>query len=341
MFATTRRAAVSVLVAGCFLSGGLAQAEPQLPENLAAKAKLTVSSKHGEAYQAINLVDGRIPAAMSRADVGQAWCAKGNQHPDGVTVTFEWPQPVTVATVVYYGRTAFHLGENWKDYELSLGEGGPPVAKGQFKAGHGPQPVNLPEPASTTRLTLKFLSCHGGPNPGASEIQVYSVGPPAAALAKFVPAAKIPVSDPSYLPVAASQIEESPELAARLASGSLGFTKLVLAQRHHIRCSHVHTYHCEGQSNGGGLYLYDVAGGDLTRLVDSTEGQIQTCDLSYDGATILFGWRRSSEYYQLYSIHVDGTGLRQLTEGDYHNYDGAWLPDGRIVFLSTRRPQAA
>lgn len=53
-------------------------------------------------------------------------------------------------------------------------------------------------------------------------------------------------------------------------------------------------------------------------------------------------WRRKpSPYYQVYSINVDGSHLRQLTDGDSHNYDGAWLSDNRIVFLSSRRPQAA
>ena len=139
----------------------------------------------------------------------------------------------------------------------------------------------------------------------------------------------------------ASPVPESPELAAALKSGKLGFTKLVLVQRYHIRSTHVYTYHCEGQRDGGALVIYDVTKGTLEKLVDSPDGQIQSCDLSYDGRTIVFGWRHRSDLYQVYTIGVDGSNLRQLTEGAYHNYDGAWLPDGRIVFLSSRRPQAA
>jgi hypothetical protein len=42
-----------------------------------------------------------------------------------------------VATVVYYGRTALHLGENWKDYELRAGDATQAVVKGQLKGGMG------------------------------------------------------------------------------------------------------------------------------------------------------------------------------------------------------------
>ena len=337
-----RYATVMALFVACCLTDSRALAGAPLPDNLATKAQVTASAEYNAQYRAANLVDGQIPGPMSREDVGKAWCVRGNEYPEGVSVTFQWPQPVTIATVVYYGRTAFTLGENWKDYEIREGESPAPVAKGQFNPGHGPQPVNLPSPVTTTKLTLRFLSSHGGPNPGASEIRIYGVRPLPADLGRFLKPAEIPGQDePSLFPPPPPSIEESPELAAKLKAGGLGFTKLVLAQRHHIRCTHVYTYHCEGQSDGGGLSIYDVTNGQLTQLVDSQDGQIQSCDLSYDGRTILFGWRHKSEYYQVYTINVDGSDLRQLTDGDSHNYDGAWLPDGRIVFLSTRRPQAA
>ena len=39
-------------------------------------------------------------------------------------------------------------------------------------------------------------------------------------------------------------------------------------------------------------------------------------------------------------MNVDGTGLRQLTFGKYNDFDGRYLPNGEIVFCSTRRGQA-
>ena len=40
-------------------------------------------------------------------------------------------------------------------------------------------------------------------------------------------------------------------------------------------------------------------------------------------------------FYHLFEMNVDGTGVRQLTRGKYDDFDGRYLPDGRIVFAST------
>jgi len=41
--------------------------------------------------------------------------------------------------------------------------------------------------------------------------------------------------------------------------------------------------------------------------------------------------------YHIYTVNVDGTGLRRLTDGPWDDLDPRWLPDGDIVFVSTRR----
>jgi len=137
---------------------------------------------------------------------------------------------------------------------------------------------------------------------------------------------------------------ESRGLAGDLLAGKLGFRKIVVVQRQRVRCSHVYTYHNEGFRPGGGLFLFTPGGdgGRLEKLVDSPEGQILSADLSFDGREILFSWRRSeSDFYQVYRINVDGTGLKQLTAHPSYNYDACWLPDGGIAFVSTRDPQVA
>ena len=338
-----RRAFVLVAALAALLVPALAGAA-QAPENLARKAKAHASSEFSAQYAAQLACDGVIPVPAAQDDVGRVWAAKGADHPNGVLFTLEWPQPVTVAEVVYYGRTGWVWEENWRDYELYVGaaepgKGTPAIfcVKGTLKPGHGPQRIKLPKPEPVSRLTLKFLNSYGGPNPGASEIQAYAESPADAALGKFI----APSLVDGYA-VAAAPIEESPKLAAKLKAGQLGFTKLVAVQRYHINATHVYTYHCEGQKNGGGLFVCDVATGALTKLLDTPDGQILGCDLSYDGRTILFSWRKgASPHYQLYTIGADGSSLKQLTTGEHYNYDGAWLPDGRIVFLSSRISQAA
>jgi len=307
------------------------------PENLAPKATITADSEYDKRYQAKLVADGVIPKPMARDDIGRCWVVRGQTHGKRARITFAWPEPVTVAEVVYWGRTGWHWGENFRDYELYLDDAKQPALKGQLKAGHGGQRMTLAQPAQVRTLAIQFTSSCNGPNPGASEIQIFAQKVGDKALGTFVKPNKY---DPQAPPP--PQLEESKELARRLKAGELGFTKLVLAQRHHIRCSHVYTYHCEGQRDGGGLVIYDVTDGSLKPLVDSAEGQISSLDLSYDGKAIVFSWRRKgSPHYQVYTINADGTGLKQITEGDYYNYDATWLPDGRIVFLSSRISQAA
>ncbi len=125
--------------------------------------------------------------------------------------------------------------------------------------------------------------------------------------------------------------------------------RLVVIKRHEIVASHVYTYHYEGFKPGGALMTIaphgsddDPAAGDPRELVTSPTGQILDCDLSYDGKTILFSWRRTKdEGYHLWTIDVDGSNLRQITDGEWHDYNGCWLPDGGIAFLSTRSAQFA
>jgi len=132
---------------------------------------------------------------------------------------------------------------------------------------------------------------------------------------------------------------------AQLQRAALLFdvTRLLGVQRHEIESSHVYTYHNEGFRAGGGLWVVSAApGARAVELVASPQGQILDCDLSYDGRTVLFSWRRQAdEGYHLWSVHVDGTKLRQLTRGEWHDYNGCWLPDGGIAFVSTRNAQFA
>jgi len=308
-------------------------------ENLAPKAKAAATSEFSADYVARFAIDGKIPGAMSRADVGKAWAVQGTTHGGGAALTLQWPRPVTIAEVVYYGRTAWEWVENWKDYELYLDDAGTPVAKGRLKPGHGPQRIKLPRPTRAAKLTLKFLSSYGGSNPGASEIRVYPASPPDKLLGPFTPA-QPKAAGRRTAPV--RELPESAELAAALKQGKLGFDRLLVLQRHVLNPTHVYTYHCEGFRGGGGLFVLDVAAGELHKLVDAGGGQMIDYDLSHDGRTVLFSWRRGAKStYQLFTVSVAGGEPKQLTDGEHHNYNGCWLPDGDVAFLSTRKSQYA
>jgi len=309
-----------------FVAAAALAAAPPRPENLARKAKATATTEYSEQYLAKFATDGVVPEPLSHEDVGKAWAVKGEQERNGSTFTLEWAEPVKVAEIVYYARTAWFMEEGWKDYEVRLDDHPAVAAQGTLAMDARPQRIKV-QAASVKKITIRFLSSYGGLNPGASEIEVYAESPSKEALAKAhsVAAAVVP--------------EESPELAQAVAEARLGFDRLVLVQRNELNPSHVYTACAEGFSPGGGLYVLSPArpDGKLQELVASPKGQIQDLDVSYDGKEIVFSWRKEANLgYHIFRINADGTGLTQLTDGECHDYNVACLPDGGIAFVSTR-----
>ncbi len=148
--------------------------------------------------------------------------------------------------------------------------------------------------------------------------------------------------------------------AIALSNPLLGDTPLIVCQRKPPAYSHlVGQYFGWRQRPGGGLFVLDHPGYSVT-LRDVLQGRLPAGNilepqLSYDGKRILFSFVECSDqtpapeslpvneegddrwYFHLYQVNVDGTGLRQLTSGPYDDMMGEYLPDGDIVFCSTRR----
>lgn len=90
-------------------------------------------------------------------------------------------------------------------------------------------------------------------------------------------------------------------------------------------------------AKGGGLYVVDTDSGKVRTLAKDAEGTIRDPAVHYDGVTIVFSWRRGgTDSFHLYTIQADGSGLTQITQGEYDDFEPAWLPDGGIVYVSTR-----
>lgn len=88
---------------------------------------------------------------------------------------------------------------------------------------------------------------------------------------------------------------------------------------------------------GGRLCRLNLATGRITVLLDDPKGGVRDPQVNYEGKKILFSYRRGgAPNYLLHEINVDGTGLRQLTFGDYDDIEPSYLPDGGIVFVSSR-----
>jgi len=80
-------------------------------------------------------------------------------------------------------------------------------------------------------------------------------------------------------------------------------------------------------------------GGQLKTLYRPADGRfVGDLDLHFDGSRLLFSMPSDAGRWQVFEIRADGTGLRQVTPGgpkDVDNFNGCYLPDGRIVFCST------
>ncbi|MHC4694435.1 MAG: TolB family protein, partial [Planctomycetota bacterium] len=79
--------------------------------------------------------------------------------------------------------------------------------------------------------------------------------------------------------------------------------------------------------------------GKVQTLINDPDGVIRDPDVSYDGKRILFAWKKSirEDDYHLYEMEIETGKVRQLTFGlGFADYEGAYLPNGNIIFNSTR-----
>lgn len=89
--------------------------------------------------------------------------------------------------------------------------------------------------------------------------------------------------------------------------------------------------------DGGRLCRLNLRTGRLTVLLDDPRGGVRDPQVHYDGRKILFSYRKGGQpYYHLFEIRTDGSGLRQLTGGECDDIEPTYVPDGGIVFCSSR-----
>ena len=130
---------------------------------------------------------------------------------------------------------------------------------------------------------------------------------------------------------------------------------LVFAKRVPGSMSHQLTqYYGRCARAGGGLFILDAPGESMRcrELVggEFPPGSFMQPEVRSDGQRILFAYcevpwtptrARKLEcldrHYHLFEIRADGSGLRQLTEGPFDDFSPCELPNGDLMFLSTRR----
>jgi len=104
------------------------------------------------------------------------------------------------------------------------------------------------------------------------------------------------------------------------------------------------TLWCHRTDRGSSVMVVDPGGSaDSSRQIFATEnGFIFDLHPAFDGQTLLMTYKEDvHQPFHIWEIKVDGTGLRQLTGGPYHDVTPLYYPDGRIIFASTRCEQYA
>ena len=147
-----------------------------------------------------------------------------------------------------------------------------------------------------------------------------------------------------------------------LSNPLLDFDDLLFVKRHPSAYAHMSDqYYGWWSRPGGGLYILEDFKTDRANLrcltLDFPPGNILRPDISHDAKKVLFSYAKfypglhgeknkldksnipEDAFYHLYEMNLDGTDLRRLTRGKYDDFDGRYLPNGEIVFLSTRRGQ--
>jgi hypothetical protein len=137
------------------------------------------------------------------------------------------------------------------------------------------------------------------------------------------------------------------EAARHLAQvpAEFGFEEIVFALRQPGKDGHWYanfSYYADDENrvtygNGGKLCRLNLRTGELTTILEDPDGAVRDPAVHHDALKILFSYRKGvSPYYHLYEVDIDGGNLRQLTDGPYDDIEPCYLPDGRIIFVSSR-----
>ncbi len=144
---------------------------------------------------------------------------------------------------------------------------------------------------------------------------------------------------------AARAVEVPPLLQRHLNDPHTGFDQIVFAARQPGAGGHWYEnfgYYVQDPANKlyrakGRLGLLNLRTGDVKILLDDPQGSIRDPQVHYDAQKILFSYRPAgSEHFHLYEIDVDSAALRQLTDGPHDDIEPTYLPDGGIMFCSSR-----
>jgi hypothetical protein len=154
----------------------------------------------------------------------------------------------------------------------------------------------------------------------------------------------VPGNDPAWRQLYEACGDQRRQL--RLASLAKTQPDWVFVKRRHLGGSHY--AYTEGQSDAQAerhfspdseLCQLNLRTGEAKSLVKDAQGVLRDPAVSYDGQRLLFAWKRSNlqDDYHLYDLDLQTGKRRQLTSGlGVADYEAQYLPNGNIIFTSTR-----
>jgi len=153
----------------------------------------------------------------------------------------------------------------------------------------------------------------------------------------------------------------------------LNFDEILFVKRHRATFDHMcDQYYGINSVPGGGIFMLSKPFSESPKLRNILEnsivqngrlkgqklenGTFVTPSLSYDAEKLAFafveckgdkqhrfhtditrGHWDEQDSHHIFTINLDGTDLKQLTDGTWNDFDPCWLPNGRIAFITERR----
>jgi hypothetical protein len=163
-----------------------------------------------------------------------------------------------------------------------------------------------------------------------------------------------PVIMPAFAPVKPAGTDESAVRAA--LAKSLGTDEVMFIKRYTYDANHYYTEYVNSTwMPGGGIYILNLKTGAVRSVISNlSNGVFRRFDISFDATKVVFDFKKNNDSgYRIYEAEIATGQARAITvppsneaeliskyRNCYHHgtddMDPAYLPDGGIVFTSTR-----
>ncbi len=146
------------------------------------------------------------------------------------------------------------------------------------------------------------------------------------------------VTDQAAITALAGEIRDFLAQQVRQLGPIVFFTRHPLARPNAASC---YIWQSVPERWGCSIRTYDPSRTDLPpkTIFSDPEGSIFDMNLSRDGRTLFFSYKhRGEECWQIYEMDIEGQDLKKISrDSRYYEVGPIELPDGKLLFVSTRR----